>query len=121
LATRAKTILALAQAIIDRTLSLTPGYSVDRTIAQLQELPGIGPWTAHYIAMRVLGDPDIFLPNDLGIRIALGENDLKRMLAIASPWQPWRSYATLHLWKSLERRELLILEPVRSPSDCSVA
>jgi AraC family transcriptional regulator, regulatory protein of adaptative response / DNA-3-methyladenine glycosylase II len=106
LATRAKTIVALAQAIAEQTLSLTSGYPVEQTIAQLQELPGIGPWTAHYIAMRVLSDPDIFLPNDLGIRKALGETNLKRMLAIAAPWQPWRSYATLHLWKLLERGEV---------------
>jgi AraC family transcriptional regulator, regulatory protein of adaptative response / DNA-3-methyladenine glycosylase II len=110
LATRAKTILALAQAIAERTLSLTAGSPVDRTITQLQELPGIGPWTAHYIAMRVLSDPNIFLPNDLGIQKALGETNLKRMLAIAAPWQPWRSYATLHLWKSLERGEVLVSE-----------
>jgi AraC family transcriptional regulator, regulatory protein of adaptative response / DNA-3-methyladenine glycosylase II len=106
LATRAKTIVALAQAIAEQTLALTSGYPVEEAIAQLQELPGIGSWTAHYIAMRVLNDPDIFLPNDLGIRKALGENNLKRMLAIAAPWQPWRSYATLHLWKSLERGEV---------------
>jgi AraC family transcriptional regulator, regulatory protein of adaptative response / DNA-3-methyladenine glycosylase II len=106
LATRAKTIVALAQAIAEQTLSLASGYPVEQTIAQLQELPGIGPWTAHYIAMRVLSDPDIFLPNDLGIRKMLGETNLKRMLAIAAPWQPWRSYATLHLWKLLERGEV---------------
>jgi AraC family transcriptional regulator, regulatory protein of adaptative response / DNA-3-methyladenine glycosylase II len=106
LATRAKTIVALAQAIAEQRLSLTSEYPVEQTIAQLQELPGIGPWTAHYIAMRVLNDPDIFLLNDLGIQKALGENNLKRMLAIAAPWQPWRSYATLHLWKLLERGEV---------------
>jgi AraC family transcriptional regulator, regulatory protein of adaptative response / DNA-3-methyladenine glycosylase II len=106
LATRAKTIVALAQAIAEQTLSLASGYPVEQAIAQLQELPGIGPWTAHYIAMRVLSDPDIFLPNDLGIRKVLGETNLKRMLAIAAPWQPWRSYATLHLWKLLERGEV---------------
>ncbi len=112
LATRAKTIVVLAQAIAAQTLSLTSGHPVDQTIAQLQELPGIGPWTAHYIAMRVLNDPDIFLPNDLGIQKALGENNLKRMLAIAAPWKPWRSYATLHLWKALERGELFTLKPI---------
>jgi AraC family transcriptional regulator, regulatory protein of adaptative response / DNA-3-methyladenine glycosylase II len=106
LETRAKSIVALAQAVAERTLSLTPGSSVDQTIAQLQELPGIGPWTAHYIAMRVLADPDAFLPTDLGIRQALGETSPKRILAIATQWQPWRSYATLHLWKSLERKEV---------------
>jgi AraC family transcriptional regulator of adaptative response / DNA-3-methyladenine glycosylase II len=102
LETRAKSILALATAIATKTLSLNPGCQVDQTIAQLQELPGIGTWTAHYIAMRVLADPDIFLSTDLGIRQALGEIDPKRILAIAAQWQPWRSYATLHLWKSLE-------------------
>ena len=107
LETRAKSIIALAQAIAQRTLSLTPGSSIDQTIAQLQELPGIGPWTAHYIAMRVLADPDVFLHTDLGIRQALGETNPKRMLATAAQWQPWRSYATLHLWKSLERKKVI--------------
>jgi AraC family transcriptional regulator, regulatory protein of adaptative response / DNA-3-methyladenine glycosylase II len=107
LETRAKSIIALAQAIAERTLSLTPGGSVDQTVARLQELPGIGPWTAHYIAMRILADPDVFLHTDLGIRQALGETNPKRMLATAAQWQPWRSYATLHLWKSLERKEVI--------------
>jgi AraC family transcriptional regulator, regulatory protein of adaptative response / DNA-3-methyladenine glycosylase II len=106
LATRAKTIVVLAQAIAKQTLSFTSRYPVEQMIAQLQGLPGIGPCTAHYIAMRVLNAPDIFLPNDLGIRKALGENNLNRMLVIAAPWQPWCSYATLHLWKLLERTEV---------------
>jgi AraC family transcriptional regulator, regulatory protein of adaptative response / DNA-3-methyladenine glycosylase II len=120
LGTRAKSILALAQAIAERTLSLTPGSPIEQTIAQLQELPGIGPWTAHYIAMRVLADPDIFLHTDLGIRQALGETNPKRILAIAAPWQPWRSYATLHLWKSLERGEGFISEPAQTKRVCSM-
>jgi AraC family transcriptional regulator, regulatory protein of adaptative response / DNA-3-methyladenine glycosylase II len=74
LPTRAKSILALAEAISDRTLSLTAASPTDQTIAQLQDLPGIGPWTAHYIAMRVLGDPDVFLHTDLGIRESLSRN-----------------------------------------------
>lgn len=103
LATRGNSILALAKAIAAGRIALTPGGSTEEIITQLQELPGIGPWTAHYVAMRVLADPDIFLHTDLGIRQALSETNAKRMLAIAAPWQPWRSYATLHLWKSLER------------------
>lgn len=121
LATRARSIIALAQAISEQTLSLNSGCATDKTIAQLQELPGIGPWTAHYIAMRVLADPDVFLPTDLGIRKALGETNPKRILEIAAPWQPWRSYATLHLWKSLERGEGFGSEAVHIPSSCSVA
>jgi AraC family transcriptional regulator, regulatory protein of adaptative response / DNA-3-methyladenine glycosylase II len=120
LGTRAKSILALAQAIAERTICLIPGYAVQQTIAQLQEIPGIGPWTAHYIAMRVLADPDIFLSTDLGIRQALGETNPKRILAISTQWQPWRSYANLHLWKSLERTEKWIAAPVPAPRDGSI-
>jgi AraC family transcriptional regulator, regulatory protein of adaptative response / DNA-3-methyladenine glycosylase II len=120
LRTRARSILALAQAIAERTLFLAPGCSIDQTIAQLQELPGIGTWTAHYIAMRVLADPNVFLHTDLGIRKALGETSPKRILAIATQWQPWRSYATLHLWKSLERKEVFISEPIHAQVGCSI-
>jgi len=105
LSTRARSILLLAQAIAERTLSLTPGYAIEQTIAQLQAIPGVGTWTAHYIALRVLADPDIFLHTDLGIQQALGETNPKRILATATQWQPWRSYATLHLWKALERKQ----------------
>ena len=119
LRTRARSILALAQAIVERTLSLAPGSSIEQTIAQLQKIPGIGTWTAHYIAMRVLADPDSFLHTDLGIRQALGETNPNRILAISTQWQPWRSYATLHLWKSLER-EVLITEPASAQTGCSI-
>jgi AraC family transcriptional regulator, regulatory protein of adaptative response / DNA-3-methyladenine glycosylase II len=119
--TRARSIIALAQAISARTLSLNPGCPVNQTIAQLQKLPGIGPWTAHCIAMRVLANPDIFLPTDLGIQKALGETNPKRILAIAASWQPWCSYATQHLWKSLERREEgFISESIHAPISYSV-
>ncbi|WDD30179.1 DNA-3-methyladenine glycosylase 2 (plasmid) [Nostoc sp. UHCC 0926] len=106
--TRANSILELAQAIAQRSISLTPTSSIDQTIAQLQELPGIGTWTAQYIAMRVLAAPNAFLHTDLGIRQVLGESSAKRILAFSSQWQPWRSYATLHLWKYLERAEKFI-------------
>jgi AraC family transcriptional regulator of adaptative response / DNA-3-methyladenine glycosylase II len=115
---RAQSIVTLAQAIADRTVSLNPGREIERTIAQLQEFPGIGPWTAHYIAMRVLADPDVFLPTDLEIRQVLGETNSKRMVEIAAAWQPWRSYATVHLWKLLERGETFMSEPLPSPMDC---
>jgi AraC family transcriptional regulator, regulatory protein of adaptative response / DNA-3-methyladenine glycosylase II len=104
LKTRSQSIVALAQAIVGQQLSLNPvpTAAMAQTLAQLQELPGIGPWTAHYIAMRVFTDPDVFLPTDLGIRRALGTRQTQQLLAIAQPWQPWRSYATVHLWKSLQ-------------------
>jgi Metal binding domain of Ada len=122
LRTRAKSILALAQAILvprgfanaTQALSLNPGCQIDQTIAQLQTIPGIGVWTAHYIAMRVLADPDIFLHTDLGIRQAFGETNPKCMLAIAAQWQPWRSYATFHLWQALKQGNGLIPETVQN-------
>jgi AraC family transcriptional regulator, regulatory protein of adaptative response / DNA-3-methyladenine glycosylase II len=101
--TRGNSILALARAIAEGRVALTPGGSTEEITEKLQDLPGIGPWTAQYVAMRVLADPDIFLHTDLGVRQALSETNAKRMLAIAAPWQPWRSYATHHLWKSLEQ------------------
>jgi AraC family transcriptional regulator, regulatory protein of adaptative response / DNA-3-methyladenine glycosylase II len=102
LPSRANSILALAQAIALGSLSLTLNCTSEPVIAQLQTLPDIGPWTAHYIAMRVLADPDIFLHTDLGIRRALNQTSAAEMLAMAEAWRPWRSYATVHLWKSLE-------------------
>ncbi len=66
--------------------------------AGLLALPGIGPWTADYVAMRALGDPDVFLPTDIGVRNAatrLGIHDLAERTAA---WRPWRSYALLRLW-----------------------
>ena len=70
---------------------------------RLLALPGIGPWTADYIALRALGHPDVFLPTDLGVRAALAAIgvDLHQSADAAERWRPWRSYALLHLWHSL--------------------
>ena len=70
------------------------------------DLPGIGPWTVDSIAMRALGDPDVFLAGDLGIRqVAAGlglPTTPARLTAHAHSWRPWRSYAVLHLWGTLD-------------------
>ena len=75
------------------------------TTAGLLDIRGVGPWTASYIAMRGLGDPDVFLPTDLGVRNALERMDLptsaKDVAELAERWRPWRSYAVMHLWRSL--------------------
>jgi hypothetical protein len=72
------------------------------TRTALLALPGIGPWTASYVAMRALGDPDVFLPTDLGVRHALERlgvaSDPKAAQDRAERWRPWRSYALVHLW-----------------------
>ena len=98
IASRSRSILALAGRIADGTLVLAPGVDVDRTIAALRALPGIGEWTAQYIAMRALAWPDAFPHTDLGVMKALGESTPGRVLARAEPWQPWRAYAVMHLW-----------------------
>lgn len=103
IAARANSILALARAVTEGQIVLEPGADVEETMARLDQLPGIGPWTAQYVAMRALSWPDAFPHTDLGIYKALGENNPRRVLQIAQAWQPWRSYAVMHLWKSLER------------------
>jgi AraC family transcriptional regulator of adaptative response / DNA-3-methyladenine glycosylase II len=70
---------------------------------RLLELRGVGPWTADYILLRSLGDPDVFLPTDVGVRhglAALGA-DPSAAEALSQAWRPWRSYALMHLWASV--------------------
>ena len=76
------------------------------TRAALLDVPGIGPWTADYVAMRALGDADAFPVGDLGLRRALGPEVTARELAAASEaWRPFRAYAAVHLWASKARRD----------------
>lgn len=98
---RAETISLLAKEVAEGRLKLEAGADAARTMEQLQTIPGIGPWTANYIAMRALSHPDAFPDSDLGLMQALGLKKPKEILAVAEPWRPWRAYATLHLWASL--------------------
>lgn len=83
-------------------LDLAPGADYKTTVAALTALPGIGEWTAEYIAMRCLAWPDAFMHGDLGIKKALGISTKKALIEVAQQYKPWRAYATMHLWKSLE-------------------
>jgi AraC family transcriptional regulator of adaptative response / DNA-3-methyladenine glycosylase II len=83
---------------------LEPGSRVEETLDKLREIPGIGEWTAQYIAMRALSWPDAFPHTDLGIIKALGEKNPKKILALTEKWRPWRAYAVLHLWAGLEKK-----------------
>ncbi len=96
---RARTLHVLAQTLADG-LDLDNVAAVDPVTAhaELLALPGIGPWTADYVALRVLGDDDAFLPSDLVLRRALGRTTAREALARAETWRPWRGYALLHLW-----------------------
>jgi AraC family transcriptional regulator of adaptative response / DNA-3-methyladenine glycosylase II len=99
---RRQTLRTLARAVAVGDLVLD-GTARDATIAGLKALPGIGDWTAQYVAMRALGDPDAFLPTDLGVRrgaTSVGlPADPKALSAHAERWRPWRSYAVIRLWR----------------------
>ena len=100
---RARSIIALAQEVAAGRLTLEAGAPPDPTIAQLVALPGIGAWTAHYIAMRALRWTDAFPKEDIALRNSLGGVSAARAEALSQPWRPWRAYATLHLWQDRVR------------------
>jgi AraC family transcriptional regulator of adaptative response / DNA-3-methyladenine glycosylase II len=99
---RRTTLTTLVAALAAGEIDLSVGGDWHRARAQLAALPGFGPWTIETITMRALGDPDAFLPGDLGVRIAARELGLPTTPAAltqhASAWQPWRSYAVQYLW-----------------------
>lgn len=99
---RVRTIRRLSEEVASGELVLEPGADPAVVTSQLVALAGIGPWTASYVAMRALGDPDAFLPSDLGVRHALARlgqpSDPAAATALAERWRPWRSYALVHLW-----------------------
>jgi AraC family transcriptional regulator, regulatory protein of adaptative response / DNA-3-methyladenine glycosylase II len=103
-AARRRTVRALADAVASGRVALDPGADRAETETRLLEIGGIGPWTAQYVALRALGDPDVLLPTDLGVRrgaAALGlPSDPAGLAAHAHDhWAPWRSYATIRLWR----------------------
>ena len=104
-ASRRRSVRALATALADGRLLLDAGADREAALGHLRRLPGIGPWTAGYVALRALGDPDVLLADDLGVRRAaraLGlPDDPAALRARGERWGPWRSYATHHLWASL--------------------
>ncbi|MBI2214331.1 MAG: DNA-3-methyladenine glycosylase 2 family protein [Acidobacteria bacterium] len=102
---RAATIRRFAEAVASGALRLESGGSLEEAVDAMTSIEGIGPWTAHYIAMRALGEPDAFPASDLGIRKALADNGTlpseRRVVERAEPWRPWRAYASMWLWGSL--------------------
>ena len=110
--TRAKTetIQTIARQIADGTLCFKKLASNPLVADEaLRKIKGIGPWTAAYIRMRVLGDRDAFPANDLGVLKVLDFPETKRMKKLTDKWSPWRAYATLHLWNSLGWQTLFFL------------
>jgi len=99
-AARARAINELAAAVRDGRLSLSATADLEAAVSSMCRLPGVGPWTANYIAMRALGEPDAIPIGDLGLRQALGLSP-KALAARAEAWRPWRAYAAMYLWKTL--------------------
>jgi|APTNR8051073442_1049403.scaffolds.fasta_scaffold01107_3 AraC family transcriptional regulator of adaptative response / DNA-3-methyladenine glycosylase II len=101
---RAETLRTLAGFALAGGLEFAPGITPEEVVARLTQLPGIGPWTAHYIAMRALRFPDAFPAADLGLRKAIGRGEMvttAQAEARSEAWHPWRAYAAVALWFSL--------------------
>jgi AraC family transcriptional regulator of adaptative response / DNA-3-methyladenine glycosylase II len=102
-AARAQALCSLASAAAMQPDLFSPTQTVDAAHARLHSLPGVGEWTAQYIAMRALRDPDAFPAADIGLMRALTPPHGRRpnardILARAEAWRPWRAYAAQHLW-----------------------
>ena len=104
---RGRALVALCHALAAGDVRLDRGADRGAVREMLLAIPGIGPWTADYIALRALGHPDVFLPTDIGIRDALRRlgRDPADGPGLAAGWSPWRSYAQLHLWQTLSTKE----------------
>jgi AraC family transcriptional regulator of adaptative response / DNA-3-methyladenine glycosylase II len=102
---RQAAIVAIARAVADGRLQLHPGVDVPATVALLQSLPGVGDWTAQYIAMRALRWPDAFPAGDVALHKALGVQGSRQPArdaeAASQAWKPWRSYAVIRAWARL--------------------
>jgi AraC family transcriptional regulator of adaptative response / DNA-3-methyladenine glycosylase II len=117
-AARIRAITGAAAALADGSLRLTVGDDGAEQRAALLAMPGIGPWTADYVRMRVLGDPDILLPGDVALRAGAAASGLpgdpKPLIAWAERTAPWRSYLSAHLWRAAPVRPARITRTVTS-------
>lgn len=104
IATRAKTIRELAKALENGEIDLELCAQPEIEIKKLSAIPGIGNWAAQYIAMRAMGWPDAFLETDAGVKKAMEPYTSKELLTLAEAWRPWRGYATINIWNSLQQR-----------------
>jgi AraC family transcriptional regulator, regulatory protein of adaptative response / DNA-3-methyladenine glycosylase II len=105
---RARALNALAGAVVSGALRFDALGTLDQAVERLTALPGVGDWTAQYIAMRALGEPDAFPASDLGIAHAVAGRDTRvdaaRNLTRAESWRPWRAYAVIALWTQPQPR-----------------
>jgi AraC family transcriptional regulator, regulatory protein of adaptative response / DNA-3-methyladenine glycosylase II len=101
---RGRALVAVCRALADGDVVLDRSADRAEIRARLLALPGIGPWTVGYISMRALGDPDVFLPTDVGVRRAMSElgRSPEEAEELSHRWRPWRSYGLMHLWSALD-------------------
>ena len=102
---RAESIRGFARAVADGRVRFDGAVSSQEMIGRMCELAGVGPWTANYIAMRALADPDAFPASDLGLLKAVGLTSERRLAEMAEAWRPWRAYAAMYLWQTLRKKE----------------
>jgi AraC family transcriptional regulator of adaptative response / DNA-3-methyladenine glycosylase II len=102
---RAQALRRLAEEVSAGRLGLDGGEPLESLVDALCRLPGIGPWTAHYVAMRAAGEPDAFPGGDLILQRALGGGSGKEIEERSAPWRPWRAYAAMHLWAHHKEEE----------------
>ena len=95
---RATTLRALAERVARSELDISPSADAATLIAKITEVPGIGPWTAQYVAMRALHWPDAFPASDIALRRAAGGVSVAELVRAADAWRPWRAYAAMRLW-----------------------
>ena len=100
---RAEAIRSVAKAFDEGRLDFSPDTNIEKLKLELKKIPGIGPWTIEYMLMRGISWPDAFPTTDLGVQKALGTKNKKEIASISNSWQPYRSYATHHLWKMLAK------------------
>jgi AraC family transcriptional regulator of adaptative response / DNA-3-methyladenine glycosylase II len=101
---RARSIFALAEALVTGSITFSQSADPEREMEKLLKLPGFGLWTVQYVGMRALGWPDAFPHTDYGVKKALSGMTPKEILDLSQAWRPWRSYATIMLWNSLEKK-----------------
>jgi AraC family transcriptional regulator of adaptative response / DNA-3-methyladenine glycosylase II len=101
---RVGALQALAREVAEGRIELHPAAALTPTLDALRALPGIGAWTLQLIAMRVLAWPDAFAATDIGVLNALGTRDVAQVQAQAEAWRPWRAYAVMGLWHTLENK-----------------
>ncbi|HVC61347.1 MAG TPA: AlkA N-terminal domain-containing protein [Acetobacteraceae bacterium] len=113
-------LASLAAAVVTDPLIFGPRRSLEEAVVQLRSLAGVGEWTAQYIAMRELREPDAFPAADIGLMRAMSDGSGERpspaeLLALAEQWRPWRAYAALHLWASEPHESPIVAKVLHDP------